>query len=95
MGQVIKPLYHKVRAGESWLVPNLWLLKGIAGYVGRDEYLDEPRILWEREFSEPLPLHNSEEEYTENHTTFGFVLNGKRHLFNKSNGEYLGQVYQV
>ncbi len=62
--------------------------------MGKEEFSDNLRVLWRREFPDLLPF-DSEEEYKPLNNIPGFVLDGKKYLYLNADGKYLGSVYKV
>ena len=86
LSEIISPHFEETR------VNGVWRIKAVFGYIGADRRQNPDRILWRREFSEALPPLKSKEDYRYHHgkVYFGFVLDGKEYLFNKTNGSCLG-----
>ena len=83
-GQLITPIYEEVR------VDGVWRIKAVFGHIGLDYLRNEERILWRREFPDPLPLLESRGDYIRNpNGTFGFIFDRKEYLFRKADGGYL------
>lgn len=73
-------------------VGGIWLTAAIGGYIGKEENSPDNRIVWHREFPEPLP-HSVGYRYGSKHDkTFGIIADGIEYTLHKVDGSYLGSA---
>ncbi|MBI2143889.1 hypothetical protein HYU17_01920 [Candidatus Woesearchaeota archaeon] len=82
IGRLVKAIFYEEK------VAGVWLTTAVAGYCGKDEYLDKLREIWVRRFPEPLPPCHSLRlrDYGE---LFTFSLGRKQYVLSKLDGRYL------
>ena len=78
--QIISVVPLEVKVNDAWKI------KAICGYVGRAVDFYENRILWQREFPEPLSFP---QEVRSSDGYFYITIDRIEYVFDKANGSYL------
>lgn len=84
LGSIVKVLFYEERSQGEWLVV------GLRGYVGKEEYSNEPRTVWERGFSPPIPSIAKVKDACGSTEVFTVSVDGVGYKFSKADGVYLG-----
>lgn len=84
LGGAVKVVFYEQRFNGEWLT------EALVGRVGRDEFSNEPRVLWRREFPTPLPPVAKVRDAVGCAEVFKISINGTDYKFSKAEGVYLG-----